>query len=201
MTIHISRRSFHAIFGGALGTGLFAMAAPRGSRAAASEITVLNWKGYGTDEAFAVKAFAEATGVAVKHDYFNAEAEMLTKLRTNPGAYDVVLINSARTQQAQADGLIDPVDFSAASNAKDLSPTFKTHPNILADGKPYGLPWLWGMTSLAVRQGKAEAADSWAVFSDPKFAGRLALFDDAVTQVGIGALLTGQDINNPADLK
>ena len=201
MTFHISRRSFHTLFGGAVGTGLFAMAALRGARAAATEITVLNWKGYGTDEAFALKAFAEATGITVKHDYFNAEAEMLTKLRTNPGAYDVVLINSARTQQAQADGLIDPIDFSAASNAKDLSPTFKTHPNILVDGKPYGMPWLWGMTSLAVRQGKAEAADSWAVFSDPKFAGRLALFDDAVTQVGIGALLTGQDPNNPADLK
>jgi spermidine/putrescine transport system substrate-binding protein len=60
---------------------------------------VLNWKGYGTDEAFALKAFADATGIAVEHDYFNAEAEMLTKLRTNPGAYDVVLINSARTSK------------------------------------------------------------------------------------------------------
>ncbi len=32
---------------------------------------------------------------------------MLTKLRTNPGAYDVVLVNSARSQQAAADGLLD----------------------------------------------------------------------------------------------
>jgi spermidine/putrescine transport system substrate-binding protein len=65
-----------------------------------AEIRVLNWKGYGTDEAWAVAAFEEATGHTVVHDYFNSEQEMLTKLRTNPGAYDVVLINSAFTPQA-----------------------------------------------------------------------------------------------------
>ncbi len=100
MTVHLSRRTFNALLGSTLGAGLVALAAPRRSAAATSEITVLNWKGYGTDEAFALKDFAAATGITVKHDYFSSEAEMLTKLRTNPGAYDVVLINSARTQQS-----------------------------------------------------------------------------------------------------
>ena len=38
--------------------------------------------------------------------------EMLTKLRTNPGTYDVVLINSSYTQQAAKEGLIQPIDTS-----------------------------------------------------------------------------------------
>jgi spermidine/putrescine transport system substrate-binding protein len=197
MTAKFNRRTFNT-FLGAIGAGLVA---PWASRAAASEITVLNWKGYGTDEAFAVKAFAEATGIAVKHDYYNAEAEMLTKLRTNPGAYDVVLINSARTQQAQAEGLIDPVDLSTVANAKDLAPALKSHPNFVIGGKPYGVAWVWGMNSLGVRHEKAADAQSWAVFSDPKYKGRLALFDDSTTEIAIGALLTGQSINEPKDLK
>jgi spermidine/putrescine transport system substrate-binding protein len=200
MTAHLSRRTFHAVFGGALGTGLFAVAAPRRA-AAATEITVLNWKGYGTDEPFALKDFAAATGITVKHDYFNAEAEMLTKLRTNPGAYDVVLINSARTQQAQAEGLIDPADFSKVPNSKDLAAALKNHPNLQAAGKPYGVAWVWGMNSLGIRHGKVEDAQSWEIFTDPKYKGRLALFDDSITEIGIGALMTGQDINNPKDLK
>ena len=200
MTSHLSRRTFHALISSSFGAGLLPLLVPRRADAAATEITVLNWKGYGTDEAFALKAFAQATGISVKHDYFNAEAEMLTKLRTNPGVYDVVLINSARTQQVQAEGLIDPIDFSAVPNAKDLSPSLRDHPNIVVDGKPYGMAWLWGMTSLAVRNGKVVGANSWAIFSDPQYAGRLALFDDSITQVGIGALLTGQDPNNPKDL-
>ncbi|HRX36896.1 MAG TPA: spermidine/putrescine ABC transporter substrate-binding protein, partial [Aestuariivirga sp.] len=61
------------------------------SFASAAEIRVLNWQGYGTDEAFAVEAFEKKTGTTVVHDYFTSEQEMLTKLRTNPGAYDVVL--------------------------------------------------------------------------------------------------------------
>ena len=67
---------------------------------AAGELHVLNWQGYRTDEAWAVKLFEERHGVKVVHDNFNSEQEMLTKLRTSPGTYDVVLINSAFTEQA-----------------------------------------------------------------------------------------------------
>lgn len=97
--------------------------------------------------------------------------------------------------------MIDAIDFAALPNAKDLAAPLRDHPNLQIDGKPYGVAWLWGMTSLAVRHGKIADAQSRAIFSDPKYAGRLALFDDWITQVGIGALLTGQDINNPKDLK
>ncbi|MDQ0392033.1 ABC transporter substrate-binding protein [Labrys monachus] len=195
MTYQITRRRFTAALGGAAIAGAWA----RPGFADAKEIIVLNWKGYGTDEAFALKAFADKTGITVKHDYFNSEPEMLTKLRTNPGAYDVVLINSARIQQAESEGLIDPIDFAKVPNSAGLAPALKNHANLTVDGKAYGLSWLWGMNSLTVRKGIA--ADSWSIFTDPKYAGRLALFDDAVTEIGIGALLTGQDINDPKDLK
>jgi spermidine/putrescine transport system substrate-binding protein len=195
MSYQITRRRFTAGLGGALLAGAWA----RPGFAEGKEITVLNWKGYGTDESFTLKAFADLTGITIKHDYFNSEPEMLTKLRTNPGAYDVVLINSARTQQAQAEGLIDPIDFATIPNSQSLAPALKEHANLKADGKIYGLAWVWGMNSLAVRKGIA--GDSWTILSDPKYAGKLALFDDAVTAVGIGALLTGQDANDPKDLK
>jgi spermidine/putrescine transport system substrate-binding protein len=187
---------------GLIGTGALAAAAttmmPRQSRAA-TKITVLNWQGYGTDEAWALKAFTEKTGIQVVHDYFSSEPEMLTKLRTNPGAYDVVLINSARTQQAAGEGLITPIDLSAVKNAAGLSPELKGHSNLQLDGKTYGASWVWGITSLAIVEG-APKPDSYAALGDPSHKGRVALFDDAVTGVAIGALLSGQDMNNPKDL-
>jgi spermidine/putrescine transport system substrate-binding protein len=196
MTTDISRRVFATL----LTSGLALLLAAGRARAATTDITVLNWKGYGTDESFALKEFAAATGITVKHDYFNSEPEMLTKLMTNPGVYDVVLINSARTQQAQSAGLIDPIDLAVLPNAKDLAPALRDHPNLMAGGKAYGVSWVWGMNSLAVRHGKVTGADSFAIFLDPKYVGRLALLDDTATGIGIGALLTGQDINNPKDL-
>ncbi|MDX1574851.1 MAG: hypothetical protein R3285_01580, partial [Kiloniellales bacterium] len=87
----------------------------------AEEIRVLNWQGYGTDEPWSLELFKEETGIDVVHDYFNSEQEMLTKLRTNPGAYDVVLINSAYTLQAADEGLIQPIDTSGMENFEDLS--------------------------------------------------------------------------------
>ena len=164
-------------------------------------ITVLNWQGYGTDEKFALKTFTDSTGVEVKHDYYNSEPEMLTKLRTNPGAYDMVVVNSARDSQAQAEGLIDPVDLSKVPNAAGLADAFKTNPNILIEGKTYGVPWVWGMNAIAVRKGQTGKVDSYAAFADKTYAGKAALFDDAVTEIAVAALLTGQDINNPSDMK
>jgi spermidine/putrescine transport system substrate-binding protein len=55
------------------------------------------------------------------------------------------------------------------------------------------------MNALGLREGVN--ADSFAVLTDPKYADRVALFDDAVTAIGVGALMTGQDINDPADME
>ena len=71
---------------------------------------MLNWKGYGADEPWAIAAFEKATGHKVVNDFFNSEQEMLTKLRTNPGLYDVVMINAAFNDQAMAEKLIQPID-------------------------------------------------------------------------------------------
>ncbi len=196
----VDRRQFTRLGAAALAAGVTGSWTPS-ARAAAKTITVLNWQGYGTDEAFGLKAFTEATGTAVKHDYYNSEPEMLTKLRTNPGVYDVVLVNSARDSQAQAENLIDPVDLAGVPNAAGLAPSFKTHPNITIDGKTYGVPWVWGMNALAVRRGKVSGVDSYAALADPAYKGRVALFDDAVTEIAVAALLTGQSINDPSDMK
>ena len=78
----------------ALGVGAAVLGAPRIARAG-GDVKVLNWQGYGTDEKWSLDEFNKATGNTVTHDYYNSESEMITKLRTNPGGYDVVLTNCA----------------------------------------------------------------------------------------------------------
>ena len=185
---------------GTLGTGLLAGAIGFPGRAsAASKITVLNWQGYGTDEKWALEAFTKSTGIEVVHDYFNAESEMLTKLRTNPGTYDVVLINTARVKQATAEGLLDPIDLGTIPNAASLSPQLARNPNLMDDGKTYGVAWLWGMNALALRDGRPKP-DSYTALADPAYAGKVGTYDDAVNSVAVGALVTGQDMNDPKNL-
>ena len=167
----------------------------------AADLHVLNWKGYGTDETWAVEAFEKATGHKVIHDYFNSEQEMLTKLRTNPGTYDVVMINAAFTGQALSEGLIQSIDTSKIANAADVAPEMAESPMLNAEGKTYGVPWVWGLTSIAVNENAfAQLPTSIEVMWDEKHKGKVVLRDDALEAVQFGAIATGQNINDIKDL-
>ena len=140
----ISRRSALAAMGGAAALSL------AGQRArAAGEIKVLNWQGYGTDEKWALEMFEKKTGIKVVHDYFNSEQEMLTKLRTSPGTYDVVLMNNIYVMEAANEGLIQAIDTSKISNFADLAPALRDSDRFVKDGKHYAIAWVWGLTSFA----------------------------------------------------
>ena len=172
-----------------------------GSAAAADEIRVLNWQGYGTDLDWAVAEFAAATGHTVVHEYFNSEQEMLTKLRTNPGAYDVVLINAAFTPQAQGEGLIAPIDSGKITNFGDIPADLTGNQDLNAGGSLHGVPWTWGLTSFAVNTGSFDTLPtSIEVFWDKEHEGRVSIRDDALEAVQFAAIATGQDINNIEDL-
>ena len=169
--------------------------------AGAAEVRVLNWQGYGTDEPWALEAFEAQTGYKVVHDNFNSEQEMLTKLRTSPGAYDVVLINSAFTGQAAEEGLIQAIDPSTISNFNDLDANLRSNSAFMRDGKLYGVAWTWGVTSIGYNEESIpNPGSSISILWDPAHAGKVSLRDDAVEAVSIAALATGQDMNNPADL-
>ncbi len=183
-----------------LAAAAFAGATLAGAGAMAQEVRVLNWQGYGTDEAWAIEMFEEQTGFTVVHDNFNSEQEMLTKLRTSPGAYDVVLINSAFTQQAAEEGLIQPMDSSKISNFADLSPGLRDATEFTYDGELYGIAWTWGVTSIAYDTDEVEPGNTIDILWDPAYAGRVGIRDDAVENVYLAALATGQNMNDPQDM-
>ena len=185
---------------GILGTAAL-LAATTAGVANAEEIHVLNWKGYGTDESWATEAFEAQTGTTVVHDYFNSEQEMLTKLRTNPGTYDVVMINAAFTGQAVEEGMIQPIDLGKISNADGLAPEMAKSELLNAQGSTYGVPWVWGLTSLAINDKAFDSPPvSVEVMWNPAHKGKVVLRDDALEAVQFGALATGQDINDIGDL-
>jgi spermidine/putrescine transport system substrate-binding protein len=196
MTFTTNRRAAMALAGGILALGL---AGP--TAASAAEIKVLNWQGYGTDEKWALEMFEKKTGIKVVHDYFNSEQEMLTKLRTSPGTYDVVLMNNVYVPEAAKEGLIQPIDTAKISNFADLSPSLRDSDRFVVDGKHMAISWVWGLTSFAYNSEKMKAPDSiGGVFDDSTLKGKVGWRDDALESVQLAALATGQDMNNPADL-
>jgi spermidine/putrescine transport system substrate-binding protein len=193
----LSRRSALALMAGAATFGLTGRIAH-----AAGEIKVLNWQGYGTDEKWALEMFEKKTGIKVVHDYFNSEQEMLTKLRTSPGTYDVVLMNNIYVMEAAHEGLIQALDTSKFSNFNDLTPALRDSDRFVMDGKHFAISWVWGLTSFAYNTEKiAVRPDSMEALWDPAHAGKVGWRDDALESIQIAALATGQDMNAPADIE
>src|SRR5690606_28785306 len=127
--------------------------------------------------------------------------EMLTKLRTNPGLYDVVMINAAFTGQALAENLIQPIDVSTIANYADISPEQASSPMLNQDGKVYGVPWVWGLTAIAVNDKAFETPPtSISVMWDEERKGRVTIRDDAVEAIQFGAIASGQNINDIEDM-
>lgn len=168
----------------------------------AEDLHVLNWKGYGADEPWAVEAFEKATGHKVINDFFNSEQEMLTKLRTNPGLYDVVMINAAFTGQAIEEGLIQGIDVSKIANYGDISADKSGSPMLNRDDTVFGVPWVWGLTAIAINDKSfTTPPTSISVMWDEAHKGRVVIRDDAVEAIQFGAIATGQDINDIEDME
>jgi spermidine/putrescine transport system substrate-binding protein len=196
ITVPRSRRAMLAF--GALAA--IALAAP-GAKAQSGELHVLNWNGWGTDQPFALAEFEAMTGVKVVHDYLTSFPEMFTKMRTNPGYYDIVVINSAYTLQAADEGLIEPIDTGRLANYGDLFPELRDTPLFNRDGKTYGVPWVWGATSASYDTTKFDPAPtSIQAFWDPAHAGKVCWHDSPEDSVRIAAIATGQDPENITDL-
>lgn len=171
------------------------------SAAVAQEVHVLNWKGWGTDEPWALADFEEATGLTVVHDYITSYPETFVKLRTNPGYYDVVVLNAAFVGQAAEEGLIQPVDPAKLTNFPDLYEEMRDTPQLNIDGKVYAVAWIWGGTSVVYDTNVFDTAPtSLEVLWDPAHANRVCWRDDPEDSVRFAALALGQNPDDPEDL-
>jgi spermidine/putrescine transport system substrate-binding protein len=65
------------------------------------------------------------------------------------------------------------------------------------------VPWQWGVTGIAYRSDLvAEPPDSWGVFLDPRYRGKMTMLDDSRDVIGSFLRYRGYSLNsgNPAEL-
>lgn len=174
-------------------------AAPTTETAAAAELHVLNWQGYGSDEPWAIEQFEKEHNVKIVHDYYTSLDEMLTKLRTSPGTYDAVQMNIAYIQPALEDELIQPIDTSKIAAWESIPEDFRNLPELTqSQSDVYAMPWAWGATSLVYNPEVIPGGiDSLAALWDPQYAGKIGLGDFYEDATILAALKDG--IANPAN--
>src|ERR1700729_3925074 len=155
-------------------------------------LNLLVWEGY-ADPAF-VKAFEEQHHCKISASYMGSSDELVAKLRGgSAGNYDVISPSSDVATSIAAAGLAAPLDLSKIPSYGQLSPQLTSLPLVRANGQVFGVPFTWGPDPIIYDTTVfAQPPDSWNVLWDPKYKGKVSVWDDLST-VYMAAQVLGYD--------
>jgi spermidine/putrescine-binding protein len=162
-------------------------------------LNLLVWEGY-ADPSF-VRGFEEQYHCKVSASYMGSSDELVAKLRGgSSGNYDVISPSSDVATMIATAGLAEPLDLSKIPAYGQLSPQLTSLPLVRMNGKVYGVPFMWGPDPLIYdTTAFAQPPDSWNVLWDPKYRGKISVWDDLST-VYMAAQVLGFDKPNPTQL-
>jgi spermidine/putrescine-binding protein len=180
--------------------GILALAlACSGCKKKEESLSLLVWEGY-SDES-AVSAFEESHHCKVKASYMGSSDELVAKLRGGSASnYDVISPSSDVASSIARTGLAAPLDLSKLPSYSQLSARLRDLALVKANGQIYGVPFMWGPNPLLYDTTVfAQPPDSWAIFWDPKYKGKISVWDDLST-VYMAAQILGYDKPDPSHL-
>lgn len=160
------------------------------ARAADSELTVFDWSGF--DDPSLVEAYVAKNGDAPTYALFGDDDEAFQKLTSGFKA-DVAHPCSQMIQKYRDAGVIEPWDVSRIPNFDKIDPRFLNSTIFKDDTGVWYIPTDYAYTAIAYNTNEVPAEDvaSLSVFTDPKYAGRISLPDNADDVWALALLATG----------
>jgi spermidine/putrescine-binding protein len=142
-----------------------------------------------------VPDFEREFGVQVTVDTYESNEELLAKLMSGASGYDLVVPSGYLLPALIRQGLLAPLHHRHLPNLGNLARGLFEP---AADpGRRHAVPWLWGMTGLAWRTDKLPAPpESWSVFFDPRWRGKLTMMDDGREVLGAMLKYRGRSLNS-----
>src|SRR5712671_4741404 len=165
----------------------------------APTLNLLVWEGY-ADPSY-VRAFEEQNHCKVSASYMGSSDELVAKLRGgSSGNYDIISPSSDVATSIASAGLAAPLDLSKIPSYSQLSPQLTSLPLVRLNAQVYGVPFMWGPDPLIYDTTVfSKPPDSWNVLWDPKYRGKISVWDDLST-VYLAAQVLGYDKPDPSQL-
>src|SRR5450755_4489212 len=162
-------------------------------------LNLLVWEGY-ADPSF-VQAFEEKYHCKISASYMGSSDELVAKLRGgSAGNYDVISPSSDVATSIAAAGLALPLDLAQIPSYSQLSPQLTALPLVRIKGQVYGVPFMWGPDPLLYDTTVFQKPpESWTVFWDPKYRGKISVWDDLST-IYMAAQVLGYDKPDPSQV-
>ena len=193
--MHTITGTTRRLIGATVASALFAIgvAAFPSTGSAGSTLNVLGWCDIA--DAKIIEPFEKANDVKINFKDVDSTAAALAILgQSKPGDWDVLMSDGADTSRIVAKGLLSPLN-PADYPMDDLFPVVKEPVLTSVDGKFYMVPLGYGYHGLAFNSDKIDPKDvqEMAAAWDPKFKGRLGIYDYYIPQVALAALAIGKD--------
>ena len=168
---------------------------------AAEELRILAWQGYADDDW--VAEFEKETGAEVSVVFAQTDDEIWSKIKGSEGEdFDLFAVNTSELQRYIDAGLAAPHDLAKIPNQQQTLPQFRDLAQVRGverDGKVYGIPFAFDSIGLIYDTTKVDPAPtSMNVLWDPKYQGRILLYDASAHNFSFAALAEG--IENPFEL-
>ncbi len=145
------------------------------------ELHIYNWSDYIAEDT--VPNFEKEFGVKVTYDTYESNEEMIAKLQAGATGYDIIVPSGYSVPVLVATELIEPINRDYLTNWSNVSPIFQNAPT--DPGNTHTVPWQWGTSGIAYRTDRIKTPiDSWAVFHDQKFHGKMTMMDDGREVIG-----------------
>src|SRR6266403_766523 len=162
-------------------------------------LNLLVWEGY-ADPSF-VKAFEERHHCKVSASYMGSSDELVAKLRGGSAAnYDVISPSSDVASSIVKAGLAASLDLSRLPSYLTLSARLRDSSLVKMNGQTYGVPFMWGPNPLLYDTTTfPQAPDSWTVLWDPKYRGKVSLWDE-LSSIYMAAQILDYDKPDAAQL-
>jgi spermidine/putrescine transport system substrate-binding protein len=158
-------------------------------------LSILEWGGYeasGTKaQSFGLKSGKDYTQKfdtkGITYTYITNDDQALQKA-TSGGPFDIMHPCHENIQDYVNRGLVQPWDTSLLPSFKELNPFLVKAGQW--NGKQYMIPWDWGYGSLLYRTDQINPADAtgWELAWNPKYSGKISLWNGASTNFEIAAL-------------
>jgi len=162
-------------------------------------LSLLVWEGY-ADPSF-LQPFEQSCHCKVVAAYMGSSDELVAKLRGGSASnYDVISPSSDVATSIVRAGLAAPLDLAKIPSYNQLSATLRDSPLVKAGGQTHGVPFVWGPNPLLYdTTAFARPPDSWAILWDPKYKGKISLWDE-LSSVYMAAQVLGYDKPDPTQL-
>jgi spermidine/putrescine-binding protein len=159
-------------------------------------LSLLVWEGY-ADASF-LRPFEETHRCKIVASYMGSSDELVAKLRGGSASnYDVISPSSDVATSIARAGLAAPLDLSKFPSYHQLSPKLRNSPLVKLNGQIYGVPFVWGPNPLLYDTATfAQPPDSWSILWDPKYKGKISLWDE-LSSVYLAAQVLGYDQPDP----